>query len=99
MQTTHENKRLPVIWLSILGYYEGFPRTSHLDRHVLVSDDGEPVGFQIEPDTSDQASVWSWGVEIQIAAMRSVSTFFVLMVPELEALSKQLAELLKTTVR
>ena len=68
-------------------------KVSDLDRHVVVGDDGEPIEFQNEPVTTDQASVWAWGVEVQLAAMRSVAAIFSLEVPELEVLGKRLADL------
>jgi Family of unknown function (DUF5677) len=68
-------------------------KVSDLDGHVVVGNDGKPIEFQNEPVTNDQASVWSWGVEVQLAAMRSTAALFTLEVPELEMLSKRLAEL------
>lgn len=68
-------------------------KVSDLDRHVVVGDDGEPSEFQNEPVSSGHASAWSWGVEVQLAAMRSVAALFRLEVPELEVLRKRLVDL------
>jgi len=68
-------------------------KVSNLDRHVVLNDDGEPIEFQNEPDISNQEPVWAWGIEVQLAAMRSVAAIFSLEVEEFEALRKRLGEL------
>ena len=68
-------------------------KVSDLDSHVVVGGDGEPIEFQNEPVSSGQASIWSWEVEVQLAAMRSVAAVFSLEVHELEALGKRLVDL------
>lgn len=68
-------------------------KVSDLDRHVVLNADGEPTGFQNEPDLSDQAAVWAWTSEVQLAAMRSVSTLFSLDAIHLESLRQRLGEL------
>jgi hypothetical protein len=68
-------------------------KVSDLDRHVVLDENGDPIGFQNEPDTERQDAVWAWNVEVQLAAMRSVATLFALSTEGLEPIRQRLAEL------
>ena len=68
-------------------------KVSDLDRHVLLDANGNAVEFQNEPDTSNQEAVWAWAIEVQLAAMRSVSVIFSLDCEVIESLSQRLREL------
>ena len=51
-------------------------KVSDLDRHVVLNADGIAIEFQNEPDISNQEPVWAWIVEVQLAAIRSISAIF-----------------------
>lgn len=73
--------------------FSAHSKVSDLDRHVVVNDEGEPIEFQNEPDISNQETVWAWGIDIQLASMRSTAALFSVEVEELEALRKRLEKL------
>jgi O-glycosyl hydrolase len=68
-------------------------KVSDLARHVVLDANGDAVEFQNEPDISNQEAVWAWAIEVQLAAMRSVSAIFSLECEVIESLSQRLREL------